>query len=125
MAAAILRRTERVYAVGHPDQSRPLNLHGVVNVVTDDNAQILRSLSRCRAVVSHNSGAVFIPLLLRIPAIVVHPHAPERFEWTCTVAKPFLSSPLERAVDTKSLEALIESYPLLNATPNSSHEVAG
>jgi hypothetical protein len=110
LAALALRFAERVYVVGHPDQSRPLELPGVVNVVTRDNSRILEVLSRCRLILSHNSGAAYVPRLLRIPGIVFHQGDPRSFEWTLQCSDPWSKSPLERAADLEELGERLRAW---------------
>ncbi len=110
IAARALRYVERVYVVGHPEQSRALELPGVVNVVTRDNGRILEVLSRCRLVLSHNSGAAYVPRLLRIPGVVFHAGDPRSFGWTLHCSDPWSKSPLERAADLGELEERLGAW---------------
>jgi hypothetical protein len=103
IAALALRHVGRVYAVGHPDQSRPLEVPGVVNALSRDNGRMLAVLSRCRLILSHNSGAAYVPRLLRVPGVVFHSGDPRSFAWTLHCSDPWSRSPLVRAADLGEL----------------------
>ena len=99
---------DKVYVVGHPDQAHTINHPKVENIITMDNASIIKAVSKCKAILSHNSGAAYMAKMLRIPGIVFHNGELARFMWTIHCSDRWSKSPLTRAVNYDEIESTLK-----------------
>jgi len=99
---------DKIYVVGHPDQAHCVEHPKVENIVTYDNAVILKKASRCKVILSHNSGAAYIAKILRIPGIIFHNGDIARFQWTKHCSDRWSKSSLVRAETYSDIEKYLQ-----------------
>ena len=105
---AITPFVDTVYVVGHPEQSISLKGDKVLNVITKSNAKILTAVSKCKLVISPNSGSAYVARILRMPEIIYHNGPDAKYSWTNHCSERWSNSPMVRATNYDELESLTQ-----------------
>jgi hypothetical protein len=93
-----------IYVAGHPEQSHTIDHPKVCNVLSVNNTWSIKFLSRCKIIVSYNSGTAYMPRILGIPAIIIHKGTLQGFKHTLECSNPLSNSVIVRATNIEELD---------------------